>query len=74
MGVNYSIIKHNEFKSYILKDSEGNQNEDTAIENLGFEQIKHLDKSQDYQVLQATYLDNKTHKRSVFLESHNKFY
>ena len=46
VSVNYSIIKHNEFKSYNIKDSSTQQpREDTGVENLDFKHVTNLDKS-----------------------------
>lgn len=49
VAVNYSIIKHNEFKSYNIKENQETRN-NTGVENLDFKHVANPEKSQDFQI------------------------
>ena len=63
VAVNFSIIKQNEFKSLI-------QVKDIGAEELEFNQVQNLERTQDHQV-KASSLDRS--QRSIFIESINQF-
>ena len=47
--------------------------DDIAVENLEFDVVQDLDKSQDLQILQTTSLADKRDQRCIFLESENRY-
>jgi hypothetical protein len=73
VAVNFSIIKHNEFKAYTPKLNMLAKNQtrgDTGMENLRINHIEDSLLTQDYQMLVTDY-DRR--KRTIYLEDEGKY-
>jgi len=68
VAVNYSIVKHNEFKSM-------NESKVVSTENLEhYPMIEDHSMSQDFHLMQTEHLEEMRKERAVFIEKDNRYY